>query len=255
MLVVVVTFVLPNAVLIFKSFYAESYQALSFSNVTLEHYRYVLNDYIDGVPSIRHSLATSSVAATLGAFLALTMAFIVRRSDKRLGAILAFVCVLPLVIPSMVFAVGLVAAYSGGWIVLYGTLSIMILAFLTKNLPYAYMSCSASLVSVNAELESAARVLGASPLRVLKDVTAPLARSGVLTGWIVIFANSLRELSAAVLLYTSKTTVIATAIMDVYYASNWGAVAALSVILLAINAIVIGAGYRLFGGSVMGPAR
>jgi iron(III) transport system permease protein len=117
------------------------------------------------------------------------------------------------------------------------------------------MSCSASLVSVNAELESAARVLGASPLRVLKDVTAPLARSGVLTGWIVIFANSLRELSAAVLLYTSKTTVIATAIMDVYYASNWGAVAALSVILLAINAIVIGAGYRLFGGSVMGPAR
>jgi iron(III) transport system permease protein len=153
----------------------------------------------------------------------------------------------------MVFAVGLVAAYSGGWIVLYGTLTILTLAYLTKNLPYAFMSCNAALASVHSDLESAARVLGASTLRTLRTITAPLIRNGLLSGWIVVFANSLRDLGASVLLYTSATTVISTAIMDVYYASQWGAVAALSVILLAINVAAIAAGYRILGRNVLSP--
>ena len=54
------------------------------------------------------------------------------------------------------------------------------------------------------------------------------------------------------LLYNSQTTVIATAIMDAYLLPHWEAVAALSVILLAINAAVILIGYRLLGGNVLG---
>ncbi len=131
----------------------------------------------------------------------------------------------------------------------------MILAFLTKNLPYAFMSSSAALTTVHTELESAARTLGAPALRALRDITVPLIAGGILTGSIVVFANSLRELSAAALLYTSRTTVIATAIMDLDYASNWGGVAALSVILLAINALVVAVGYRLFGRNILNSQR
>ena len=251
--IVVVTFVLPNAVLVFRSLYHESYGALSWGNFTLDHYKYVLFDYIDGLPSIRNSLVTALGAATIASLLALFAAFLANRRSAGAGRLLAFLCMLPLAIPSMVFAVGLVAAYSGGWIVLYGTLWILMLAYLTKNLPYAFMSCSAALAAVHADLESAARVLGASTLRTLRDITAPLIRNGLLSGWIVVFANSLRDLSASVLLYTSATTVISTAIMDVYYASAWGAVAALSVILLAINAIAITAGYRIIGRNVLSP--
>ena len=251
--VVFVTFVLPNAVLVFRSFYRESYGALSLSNFTFGHYRYVLFDYIDGLPSIRHSLATALAAATVAALLALVAAFVARRNIAGFSGLLSFLCMLPLAIPAMVFAVGLVAAYSSGWIVLYGTLWIMVLAYLTKNLPYAFMSCNAALASVHVDLENAARVLGASTLRALRDITAPLIRNGILSGWIVVFANSLRDLSASVLLYTSATTVISTAIMDVYYASAWGAVAALSVILLGINAVAITAGYRILGRNVLSP--
>lgn len=252
-LIVFITFVLPNAVLVFRSLYRESYGPLSLGNFTIDHYKYVLFDYIDGLPSIRHSLVTSLAAATLAALLALMVAFLSRRKIVRFSGLLVFLCMLPLAIPSMVFAVGLVATYSSGWVVLYGTLWILMLAYLTKNLPYAFMSCNAALASVHVDLESAARVLGASTFRALRDITAPLIRNGLLTGWIVVFANSLRDLSASVLLYTSATTVISTAIMDVYYASAWGAVAALSVILLGINAIAITAGYRMFGRNVLGP--
>ena len=251
--IVFVTFVLPNAMLVFEAFYANSYGALSFRNVTLEHFRYVLVDYIDGAPSIRNSLFTATIAAMLAVLLAFTSAVIVTHVKSRVTSILGFLCLLPLVIPSMVFAVGLVAAYSKGPIVLYGTLWIMILAFLTLNLPYAFMTSSSALASIHSELESAARTLGASLLRVLRDITMPLVAGGLLTGWIVVFANSLRELSAAALLFTSRTTVIATAIMDLDYASNWGGVAALSVILLAINAVVITAGYGFVGRNLLEP--
>jgi len=252
-LIVFVTFVLPNAVLVFRSFYQESYRAFSLTNFTVAHYKYVLFDYIDGLPSIRHSLVTALAAATLAALLALIAAFMSRRKTTAFSGVLAFLCMLPLAIPAMVFAVGLVATYNSGWIVLYGTLWILMLAYLTKNLPYAFMSCNTALASVHVYLENAARVLGASTLRTLRDITAPLIRNGLLSGWIVVFANSLRDLSASVLLYTSATTVISTAIMDVYYASAWGAVAALSVILLGINAIAITAGYRILGRNVLSP--
>jgi iron(III) transport system permease protein len=251
--VVFVTFLLPNAQLVFEAFYANTYGPLSLRHVTLEHFRYVLVDYIDGPPSIRNSLFTATLAATLAALLALMSAVVVARFRSRATAILGFLCVLPLVVPSMVFAVGLVAAYSSGPLVLYGTLWIMVLAFLTKNLPYAFMTSSTALSAVHVELESVARTLGAPVFRVLRDITVPLVAGGILTGWIVVFANSLRELSAAALLFTSKTTVIATAIMDLDYASNWGGVAALSVILLAINAAVIAVGYGLFGKNVLDP--
>lgn len=252
-LVISMTFLLPNVLLIVTSLLREGYRGLSFDNLTFTHYRYVLGDYLAGTLSIRNSLVTSVAAATLAVFIAGAAVFMSARKLVRFGSLLAFLAMTPLVIPSMVFAVGLMAAYSTGPLVLYGTLWIMMLAYLTKNLPFAFMSCSASLASVHGELESAARVLGASALRVLRDITGPLIRNGVLAGWILVFASSLKELSASVLLYTAKTTVISTAIMDVYYVGNWGAVAALSVILLAINAVVITAGYRILGGNILNP--
>lgn len=252
-LVISMTFLLPNVVLVVTSFLKEGYRGFSFDNLTLTHYRYVLIDYLAGALSIRNSLVTSMAAATVAVLIAGVAAFISARRLVRFGSLLAFLAMTPLVIPSMVFAVGLVAAYSTGPLVLYGTLWIMMLAYLTKHLPFAFMNCNASLSTVHLELESAARVLGASELRVLRDITGPLIRNGLLAGWVLVFASSLKELSASVLLYTAKTSVISTAIMDVYYVGNWGAVAALSVILLAINAVVIGVGYRMLGGNILSP--
>ncbi len=253
-LIILVTFILPNIVLIVASLLKQAYRGLSLDNLTVSQYRYVLVDYTAGIPSIRNSLVTSVSAATLAVLIAVVVAFISERKIVRFGSLLVFLAMAPLVIPAMVFAVGLVAAYSTGPIVLYGTLWIMTLAYLSKNLPLAFMNCNASLSTVHVELESAARVLGASALRVLRDITGPLIRNGLLAGWILVFANSLKELSASVLLYTTKTTVISTAIMDVYFGQNWGAVAALSVILLGINALVITVGYRILGGNLLSPS-
>ena len=253
--IVGLTFVLPNLVLLQSSFLRHSFRGLSWGNLTLQHYAFVLFTYEAGMLSIRNSLLTSGLAASVAVFLSGVTAYLSERKIVRYAALLAFLAMLPLVIPGMVFAVGLFAAYSSGPIILYGTLWILLLAYLTKHMPFAFMSAKSALSSVHLELESAASILGASRLRVLRDITAPLIKHGLLAGWILVFIPSLKELSASVLLYNSKTTVIPTAIMDAYLLPQWEAVAALSVLLLLINAVVVVGGYRFLGGSMFGQSQ
>ena len=249
LVVIVLTFVLPNVVLLNASFLRQSFRGFSFANLTLRNYAFVLFSYEAGMLSIRNSLVTSGwprAGCSPERHCPLS-----RSAKLSASGALAFLAMLPLVIPGMVFAVGLFAAYSTGPIILYGTLWILFMAYLTKHLPFAFMSCKSALASVHLELESA-RILGASRLQVLRDITGPLMKNGLLAGWILVFIPSLKELSASVLLYNSKTTVIPTAIMDAYLLPQWEAVAALSVLLLVINAVVVVVGYRFMGGTMFG---
>ncbi|MCB1739808.1 MAG: iron ABC transporter permease [Gammaproteobacteria bacterium] len=250
--IILFTFILPYFMICGTSLLAQSYRGFAFDNLTLHNFHYVLFTYEAGLLSIYNSMVTGLIAAGFGVVIGGVIAYLSERKIVPFGSWLAFLVTAPLVIPGMVFAVGLFAAYSSGPIVLYGTLTIIALAYLTKFMPFAYMSCASSIASIYHELESAARVLGASRLRVLKDITVPLMKSGLLAGFILIFVPSVKELSSSVLLYNSQTTVIATAIMDAYLLPSWEAVAALSVILLAINAVVILVGYRLLGGNILG---
>jgi iron(III) transport system permease protein len=251
-LVILCTLLLPFGVLISASFLDQWYRGFSLDNLSLGNYSFVLFDYYAGALSIRNSLISSGLAATAGVLIATVVAYLVERRLVRFAPVLGFLATMPMVIPGMVVAIGLFATYSGGPVRLFGTLWILALAYLTMFLPLAYMSCSTAISSVHAELESAARVFGASRLRVLREVTIPLMKSALLGGWILIFTPAVKELSASIFLYNSTTTVIGTAIMDAYQLPRWEAVAALSVILLAINAAVMSAGYRFFGANVLG---
>ena len=57
---------------------------------------------------------------------------------------------------------------------LYGTLWILLLAYVTIELPAAYQQLQSAFRSLAPELEEASRILGASRLRTLRDITAPL---------------------------------------------------------------------------------
>lgn len=251
-LVLLFTLVLPYTVIVWASVSKVWVRALSSASFTLDHYRFVLFEFTSGSRSIWNSLLTAVIAATLGTLIAVIVAYLAERRIVRHGAILGFLAMAPLVIPGMVFAVGLFAAYSQRPLILYGTLWILMLAYLTKFLPFAYMSCHAAIQSVYPELEHAANVLGASRARALRDITAPMIKAGLLGGWVLIFIPAIKELSSSILLFTAPTTVIATAIIDLYQLPSWEGVAALSTILLILNGVVIAAGNRALGGHLLG---
>jgi hypothetical protein len=72
-------------------------------------------------------------------------------------------------------------------------------------MPVGYAQSDVTFRGIPAELEDAGRILGAGRLRILRDITAPLARSGVIAAWCFIFIGVIRELSASIILFTPST--------------------------------------------------
>ena len=91
---------------------------------------------------------------------------------------------------------------------------ILLIAFVTIALPAAYQQLQSAFRSVHTDLEDASRILGSTRLRTLRDITAPLLRTSVIATWCFIFVGVIRELSAAIMLFTSETKVISVLIFD-----------------------------------------
>ena len=91
-------------------------------------------------------------------------------------------------------------------------------------------------------------MLGATRLRALKDITAPLLRSAAIATWCFIFVGVIRELSAAVILFTSETKVLSVLIFDLKESGDVGAIAVLSLVMVTLTAVVIALANRLTAG-------
>ena len=90
----------------------------------------------------------------------------------------------------------------------------------------------------------AGRILGATRLRTLRDIVAPLLRSGLIATWCFIFVAVIRELSAAVILFTSETKVMSVLIFDLKESGDVGAIAVISLTMIVLTAIAITAANR-----------
>jgi iron(III) transport system permease protein len=186
--------------------------------------------------------------------MALVIAYVTARKAVRGHRLLGFLATAPVAIPGIVLGVGLFLSYTRPPFVLYGTLWILLIAFVTISLPAAYQQLQALLHAVHPELEDASRILGATRLQAIRHVTAPLLRSGVIATWCFVFVGVIRELSAAIMLFTSETKVVSVLIFDLNESGDLAAISVLGLMLLAITfAVVIlvnrvpglGAGVRL----------
>jgi len=195
--------------------------------------------------AIWNTLILGVATATAGTVLTLVIAYIVARRALPLYHWLGFVATTPIAIPSIVLGVGLFFAYTHPPFVLYGTLTILFLAFLTIELPIGYQQFQAAFRSIHVDLEDAGRILGAGRLRTLKDITAPLIWSAVVSTWCLVFVATIRELSAAVLLFTANTKVLSVLIYDLNESGDLGAIAVLGLAMLVITFAVIGVANRL----------
>ncbi len=255
LLVLTCSAVLPYIVLFLYATARTWSEPLGVGNFTLDHFRTVLFTSSAAQRAIRNSSILALTAATAASALGALIAYIVERRLLAGGPVLRLLAMAPMVIPGIVFAVGLFAGYTRPPLALYGTLWILFIAYLTKFLPYAFMNTAAAVRAVHPELEEAARIAGAGALGAFRDVTAPLIRLGVLASWFIVFIYSLRELSASILLFTNRTTVIGVTILDNYEFGSWRVVSALGCLLLAVNLAVVAGAYRFVGVSFLGGAR
>jgi len=242
--------VLPYFALGASSFMKLQGGSLTWSNLTFDHYRFIYaNDAV--WISIWNTIVLAIMAATAGTVMAALISYVTQRRLVRGYQLMGFLATVPLAIPGIVLAVGLFAAYTHKPLILYGTLWILFLAYLTKYLPIAYQTSNASLVSIHPELEESARVLGANRLRVFGEITVPLFKAGLIASWILLFMPSIRELSSSILLWTTNTKVISVVILDFYEEGQLASAAALGMVLIVITLIVVVIAYRILGRDFM----
>ena len=222
-------------------------EPLSAANLTLEHFRFVFVEFSPTRLALWNTVLLGVLAASFGTALATVIAYLATRGLVPGHRVLGILATAPIAIPGIVLGVGLFLAYMRGPVVLYGTLWILFLAFLTIELPAAYQQLQSAFLSVHAELEEAGRILGAGRLRSLRDITAPLLRSGVIAGWCFIFIGVMRELSAAILLFTAETKVISVVIYDLNESGNLGAISVLGILLLLVTFATVAAANRVPG--------
>src|SRR5438034_546112 len=95
-------------------------------------------------------------------------------------------------------------------------------------------------------------VLGAGRLRILKEVTAPLAKSGIIAAWCFIFIGVIRELSASILLFTPSTKVMSVVIFDLKEEGQFGAISVLGLVMLGLTFATVALVQAALGRDVLG---
>lgn len=244
--------VLPLVLLIYSTLMLRTGD-YSLSNFTLAHWigqgdikinsgepGVLLNDriWMGAWNSIRLSLFTALFTAVFGVILGYA---IVKGRGTRLSKLVEQISFIPYVIPGIAFGAVYISMFTksvGPIPALYGTFALLVVVSVAKHIPYSARSGVSAMLQVSKELEEAAAIAGASPWLRFKRIIFPLTSTGFVSGFLLTFITTMRELSLIILLVTPTTAVLAS--MTMRYIENGNEQQANAVIILLIVLVLIG---------------
>jgi iron(III) transport system permease protein len=236
---------LPYGALLNATFSKVASQFVSFTNFTFHNIYFVFYELSATKLALYNTFVLGIATATIGTVLAVVISYLTTREAVTGHKALGFLATAPVAIPGIVLGVGLFLSYTRPPFVLYGTLWILLLAFLTLAMPAAYQQMQSAFKAIHPELEDASRILGATRLRALAEITAPLLRTSVIATWCFVFVGTIRELSAAVMLFTSETKVVSVLIFDLNESGDLAAISVLGLIMLGVTSAIVAMANRL----------
>lgn len=187
--------------------------------------------------SIKLSVVVSLITGMMGILIGYA---VVKGRKTKLSILLEHQSFLPYLIPSIAFGALYLSLFTksiGPFPPLYGTFLLLVLVCMAKNLPFSARSGISSMFQVAGELEEAAILSGASWLKRFRKILLPLTLSGSISGFILTFIATMRELSLIILLVTPTTRTLTT--MTFRYMEQGYSQFADAIILLIVM-IVIG---------------
>lgn len=184
-----------------------------------------------------HSVYVSGLAAGVAALAALPVAMLAVRYAGRVSGLVERMTYLGYALPGIVLALALVFFGANYAPAVYGTLGILVIAYIIHFLPQAVGATRTALLQINPSVEEAARGLGRSPISVLATITAPMARSGILAGAVLVFLTTMKELPATLLLSPIGYDTLATSIWNATSEAFFARAAAPALLLILVSAI------------------
>lgn len=190
-----------------------------------------------GVAVVWDSLWVAALAAPLGGALGVLLAFVIERIRPPGREALAFLALLPAVLPGLIFGIGYILAFNLPFglesLALTGTGAVLVLNILFGNMFVAVLAARASLQRMDPAIEEAAEGMGASLPRRLAEVTMPLLRGALLLGMLYVFVDGLTTLSSVIFLVSGDHKLASVAIFNQAGSGDFGQAAAKSVVILA----------------------
>ncbi len=194
--------------------------------------------YEYGWNSIRLSIWTAFATALLGVILGYA---IVKGRGTRLAKLVEQLAFIPYVIPGIAFGAVYISMFArkiGPIPPLYGTFALLVVVSVAKHIPYSSRTGVAAMLQVGHELEEAAQLAGAGLWRRFRKIIFPLTSSGFVSGFLLTFITTMRELSLIILLVTPSTMVLAT--QTLAYKENGDDQLANAVIIILIVLVSVG---------------
>lgn len=221
--------ILPVMALLLTSFQ-------TFATVILSQAKFTFANYQEAfaLGPVRTALMNSIIlgvgVASVGAIVMSVLVWIIYRSSFPGRGVIEYLAMFPSSVPRMVFGLGLLWAWinmPGG---LYGSLWLLGIAYFTVLLPLGVRTIAGVVLQIDKSLEECARVCGAGWAYQMRTVTLPLLKPGVIAAWMLLFAASVREVGASLLLMGPHSKVIGPSIVATWANSGTQLTAAMALI-------------------------
>jgi len=233
---IVVFLVLPMTVVIPISLTDHRYLSLPEERLSLEHFQNLFTSAA-WLSSIGQSFMIAVVSAAIALVAGTLCAIGCWRVDPRLGNAVRLLMLLPIMIPTIIYALGLYRFWID--LRLLDTYTGVVIAHSVTALPYVMITVSTSLAGFDHRLEQAARSLGATVWQTLRRVIVPNVVPGVLSGAIFAFVHSWDELVIVLFIASRAIFTLPRRMWDGINEHLDPTMAAVAVILIAVSTCLL----------------
>lgn len=240
-----IVLVLPLGAILWMSItpFMQPIRSSAFKSLTAEHFVHVFSDSYYRELALNTVIVAGAVATLVVALTFLTGWVVARR--KRGSRVIDQLVTVPLVFPGIVLGIAMLQIALNVPVPIYGTLSIIIVGFLIRYIPYGMRYSFSGVLQIHKELEQAASVSGASVGQLLRKVVAPLLAPALASAWIFVFLIAAKEMSMPLLLSGPKSQTIPVAMFDLWTSGQSGEVAALGLVWATLMTLLSSCFYVL----------
>ncbi|WP_256756915.1 iron ABC transporter permease [Cohnella sp. WQ 127256] len=242
-------FAVTPQIVVFITSFIKTRGPLFVSGFSLESYRTI---GFKLSKNITNTFYFAGIAIVIMVILGLLLSYVVVRRKSFITSLLDSLAMFPYVIPGSVLGIGLIMAFNKGPLLLTGTVTIIVVSYVIRKLPFILRSSSAILYQIDPSIEEASISLGVPPMRTFFKTTSVLMLPGLFAGAILSWVQTINELSSTLILFSGKTGTISVAIFTEIFKDSYGTAAALASILSVATVISLLIFNKFSGGrSVM----
>jgi len=212
---------------------------LTAGNFTLASYQAVFTSGSAGLTAFLNSVVFSIFTAIITAIIGLFIALYIKKGETKKQQLLDFFSLMPNIIPSIVFVVGLIMFWNAPWLpaTIYNTKAMVVVTYCVLFLPYAVQYTKSSLSQLDQSIFQSAAIFGRNSWDVYRAIIIPLLMQGILAGMMMTFIISMRELVAGLLILPPSVETGATFIYSQFEQGNVGIGMAVAVITVGMTVV------------------